>query len=206
LRKEYSVRVDVLTEWREAEAEFERFVEQHTRQWRAEGKPGHFGAWPKAREFNRALVQAHAKLGRVRFIRLFANDEVIAGQYAYAFGDAYYWELPSREVDAKWERFSLGPTAIVVMIETAMNEGKARLEGGLAHYDYKLRLGAKEHAVKTWRIYRSRPAVRLKIFAYGLLRDALQLVYQKLWRRRLAPHLPPRFWRPQWSRWLGLDF
>src|SRR5204862_8222110 len=55
----------------------------------------------------------------------------------------------SRSIGESWERFSLGPTGIVNMISSAMEEKLARIEGGLAHYDYKLRLNAKEYPART---------------------------------------------------------
>lgn len=206
LQKDYQVRVDVLTDPAQTDEEFERFAVQHARQWRAEGKTGHFGAWPRALEFNRALVRAQAKHGRMRFIRILANDQVIANQYTFAFGDAYYWELPSREIDPQWERFSLGPTGIVTMISCGLQEGKKRLEGGLAHYDYKIRLGAVEYPTKTIRIAANRPESLKRLRLFLRIRRMLELAYHKVWYRRISPKLPPSFWRPQSMFWLRYDF
>jgi hypothetical protein len=206
LQKDYAVQVDVLSDAEKVEAEFERFAVQHARQWHAEGKPGHFGAWPKALDFNRALVRAQAKHGRMRFIRILANDQVIANQYTFAFGDAYYWELPSREIDPQWERFSLGPTGIVTMISCGIQEGKKKLEGGLAHYDYKIRLGAVEYPTKTLRIASNRPESLKRLRLFLKLRRVLELAYHKIWYRRITPKLPPKFWGPQPMFWLRFDF
>ena len=206
LKKEYDTQVEVLSDPAKATEEFEHFARQHAQQWRAEGKTGHFGAWPRALEFNRALVRAQGRLGRLRFIRILANDEVIANQYLFAFGDTYYWELPARAVGPQWERFSLGPTGIVTMIDAGIREGKVRLEGGLAHYEYKVRLGAKEYAVKTVRIAARRTGARWRVCVFGLLRSCVGLLYHKIWYRRIAPRLPSVFWRPQWMLWLRLDF
>jgi CelD/BcsL family acetyltransferase involved in cellulose biosynthesis len=206
LKKEFETRVEVVSDPTLAGAEFERFAEQHRMQWNAEGKTGHFGAWPRALEYNRALVKAQGELGRLRFIRITANGQVIANQYTFAFGDRYYWELPSREVDSKWERFSLGPTGIVTMIEQAMTEDLRRVEGGLAHYDYKVRLGAKEYRTLTFRIQTTKPSARARIALFSFLRLAWSYGYHKLWYRRIMPRLPRKFWRPQSMRWLRLDF
>jgi CelD/BcsL family acetyltransferase involved in cellulose biosynthesis len=206
LEKEYAVRVDVLSDPAKCEEEFDRFAVQHARQWRAEGKTGHFGAWPRALEYNRALVRAQAKHGRMRFIRILANDHVIANQYTFAFGDTYYWELPSRDIDPQWERFSLGPTGIVTMIACGIIEGKKRLEGGLAHYDYKIRLGAVEYPTKTLRIVSSRPQSMKRFRTFLKIRRVLEIVYHKIWYRRISPKLPPKLWRPQSMHWLRYDF
>ncbi len=206
LKKEFTTEVDVLKDPAKVEQEFESFAVQHALQWNEEGKTGHFGAWPRALEFNRALVRNIASQGRLRFIRIVANGQVVANQYVFAFGDAYWWELPSRIVGAQWERFSLGPTGIVTMIEAALKEGIVRVEGGLAHYDYKLRLGAKEYAVKTVRVIGQRPGSRLRARIFGALRSAVGVLYHKIWYRRVMPRLLRKFWRPQAMFWLRLDF
>ena len=206
LGKEYQVSTDVLREPAECAAEFEKFVPQHAAQWRQQGKPGHFGAWPRALEFNRALVQAQSALGRTRFLRILANGEIISSQYAFALGDAYYWELPARAVGEKWERFSLGPTGIVTMINAGIQEGLARIEGGLAHYDYKLRLNAKEHPVRTFRFISNRARSRFAASTFNLWRLGLLIGYHKIWYRRITPRLPPSFPQTQWKLWLRADF
>ena len=206
LGKEFTARVDVLSDPAKVEEEFNQFVQQHTLHWLAQGKPGHFGAWPRATEFNRALVRAHGKLGRMRFIRILANDQVIASQYTFAFGNSYWWELPARAVGQEWERFSLGPTGIVTMIAAAINEGRPRLEGGLAHYDYKLRLGAKEYGVKRLRVLANRSGSARRMQIFSLFRLVLLYGYQKVFYRRVSPLLPKALKGPLWTSWLRLDF
>jgi CelD/BcsL family acetyltransferase involved in cellulose biosynthesis len=206
LGKEYDTQVDVIKEPAEATAEFERFAEQHRRQWLAEGKSGHFGAWPDALAFNRALVEAQAKAGRVRFIRIVANGEVVASQYTFSFGGRYYWELPARAIEPRWDRFSLGPSGIVTMLAQGIAEGVTRIEGGLAHYDYKVRLGAKEYASWTIRAIPPRLAARVRVAVFSFARDVLSVAYHKVWYRRIMPRLPPRFWRHQSRLWLRFDF
>ena len=99
------------------EEEFETFVEQHSAQWMAEGRPGHFGAWPRALEFNRELVRTQGALGRVRFSRILADDKVVSNQYVFAFGDSYFWELPARAMGPKWDRLSLGPAGVIFGVQ-----------------------------------------------------------------------------------------
>jgi CelD/BcsL family acetyltransferase involved in cellulose biosynthesis len=206
LKKEYDAKVDVVSDSTGVGIEFERFAEQHKLQWNSEGKTGHFGAWPRALEFNRALVNAQGAQGRVRFIRIMAAGEVVSSQYTFVFGERYFWELPSRAVHPKWERFSLGPTGIVTMIYQAAKEGMSSVEGGLAHYDYKVRLGAKERSTLTFRIVSARPAVRARFALLFLLRRAWSYGYHKLWYRRVMPRLPRKFWQSQCERWLKMDF
>ena len=62
---------------------------------RAEKKLGHFGDWPGAGAFNEELVRTLAPLGRVRLVRLWADDLVASYQYCLTFGDRMYWRLPA---------------------------------------------------------------------------------------------------------------
>jgi len=206
LKKEFDTRVEVLCTPEQVEQEFEDFVRQHTLHWNEQGMPGHFLAWPKATEYNRALVKAQAKLGRTRFVRILANNHVISNQYAFAFGNSYVWELPAQAGGKQWERFSLGPTGIVTMIDAAIREGKSRLEGGLAHYDYKLRLSAKEHETMTIRMIRNRLSSRIRFKFFNLFRFCLDVGYHKIWYRRIRPRIPALRRKPQWRLWLRLDF
>ena len=206
LAKEFETRADVVSDAPAVAREFEHFAEQHRKQWAAERKTGHFGAWPGALDYNRALVRAQGDAGRVRFIRIIANGEVIASQYTFAFGDRYFGELPARAVDQKWDRFSLGPTGIVTMIDQAIKEGISRVEGGLAHYDYKVRLGAKEYSTLTFRIVGRRSISRARFVLHSFIRACWSYGYNKLLYRRIMPRLPRAFWRPRWEKWLRMDF
>lgn len=207
LQKEHAVRVDVIGD---ADAdlcsEFDRFAVQHTQQWQAEGKSGHFGAWPDGLAYNRALVQNLGHLGRVRFVRVWADDQVVANQYIFAFAGRWWWELPSRIVGEKWDRFSLGPSGIVTMLGEAIKEGISQVEGGLGHYEYKLRLKAEERPVCLFRVLARRQGTRLRYRLFTALRWLLERAYHKLWYRRLAPHLPACFRAPQWTLWLRFNF
>lgn len=206
LKKEYHTKVDIVSDAEQVEKEFENFVQQHTQYWNSQGKLGHFKAWPKAMEFNRSLVKAQGKLGRVRFIRILANDQVIASQFSFAFGDSYFWELPAHIVGEEWDRFSLGSTGLVQMIGVAITEGKKRITGGLAHYDYKVRLNATEYVAKTLRVVAKRSGSGIQMTIFGLLRFCLLTCYLKIWYRKICPRLPSLFWKPIWSIWLRLDF
>ena len=206
LKKEYNTRVEVVSDPMLVSEAFEHFAEQHRQQWRAEGRPGHFGAWPHALNFHRTLVRAQGEQGRLRFIRLLADERVIASGYRFAFGDRVHAELTSRDSDPKWDRFSLGPTHALTMHAHAISEGMRRVESGLGHYDWKVRLGAKEHAALTFRIVASGFPSRARLLLFTVMRNCVSVAYHKLWYRRIMPRLPHSLWRPQWRLWLRLDF
>jgi hypothetical protein len=207
LRKDHEVKVDVIS-GPEATllAAFDEFAPLHARQWHAEGKSGHFGAWPNGLAYNRALVKALGALDRVRFVRITADGVTVSSQYIYSFAGRWYWELPARLPGPEWDRFSLGPSGIVTMIGEAIKAGVRWIQGGLAHYDYKLRLRAEEHPVVTFRIYPWGLASRFRKSVFDCVRTVLRLCYHKVWYRRVMPRLPVRCRRPQWWRWLRWDF
>lgn len=207
LGREHPMRIEVIRDGGQTLfAAFEEFVRLHMAQWRADGLPGHFGAWPHGLAYNRSLVAAQASHGRVRLLRIWAGNQVVCAQYAFAWANRWCWELPARAIGPTWDRFSLGPSGIVIMLGEALKEGCSRVEGGLGHYTYKLRLGATEHPVWLYRFLPGgvRQAIQRK--AAFAARFLLKGVYQKLWYRRIQPHLPNRWQYPQWKQWLKYDF
>jgi len=206
LAKEPAIVRDVLSSPEQVETEFEAFTALHASQWRDKGKLGHFGSWPAGKQYNLALVKSLVKLGRVRFIRILAGGEVISSQFAFVFGDTWYWELPARVMDKKWNRFSLGTTGFFSLVEQAIKAGCSRIEGGVAHYDYKQRLNGTEHGLDILRVVANRPGSKLRVRLFGWLRAFLRLFYSKIWYARVSPRLPAVLRRPLWPFWLRLDF
>lgn len=206
LRKEHQVRLEVLKDAAGLAAHFDGFVEQHAKQWKAEGKLGHFHAYPGALEFHRELVRAESASGRVRLGRLVVDDQVIYQYYCYLFSDTCNCELSARDTDPKWRRFSLGPTGIVLTLTLALDEGKKLLDDGIGHYEYKVKMGAKEDAALVARILPNRPCSSFRFTLFNLLRIALKYGYHRLYYKRVSPRLPSRLRRAQWMLWLRFDF
>jgi CelD/BcsL family acetyltransferase involved in cellulose biosynthesis len=206
LAKEADIARDVISDPDRIEAEFEAFSSLHALQWRDKGKLGHFGSWPAGKPYNLKLVKTLAKLGRVRFVRIVAAGQVISNQLAFVFGNTWYWELPARATEKKWNRFSLGTTGFFSLVEEAIKEGCSRIEGGVAHYDYKQKLNGTEFSLEILRIVSGRPGSKLRVRLFGWLRALLQLAYYKIWYSRVSPRLPAAFRKPLWPFWLRLDF
>jgi CelD/BcsL family acetyltransferase involved in cellulose biosynthesis len=200
------LRVDVLKDPASVEREFGNFVRQHTTQWEAEGRPGHFHAWPHALEFHRELVKAQSKLQRVRLMTLFVAEENIATQYCFAFGKHLYAELPSRATGPEWERLSLGCSSQVKLLESAIAEGFETMESGLGHYEYKVLLGGKEHRVVNLRCHATSRSSRLRTKACLGMRHFLVLASQKVWYQRVSPHLPKALRSGQSETTIAFDF
>ena len=132
LSKAFDFRVDVITEGPELEREYDAFVEMHQAQWRAVNKLGHYGDWPQSREFTRDLIAALAPAGRVRLIRMLADDEVVSYYFCFELNGTYYWRLPARLCGDEWDQFALGRVGLMKMLEVACAEGRRRSRPGPA--------------------------------------------------------------------------
>lgn len=206
MSKDFEVREDVVCDPGAVEHEFEAFADQHRANWAAQGKPGHFGSWPKGIEYHRSLVRAQAHKGRVRFYRIHADGEVISRQYAYVCGTRAAWELPSRAMGGRWDKLSLGTAGVVRMFEAAIAAGVREVEGGIGHYEYKLRLGAEELPLSTVRIWHPALASAFRRKLWRGIQRGTRLAYQSVWHRRVMPRLPAGLHRPQPLYTLRLDY
>jgi CelD/BcsL family acetyltransferase involved in cellulose biosynthesis len=139
-------------------------------------------------------------------MELWAGDHHIGGQYAFAWADRWFWELPARAVGFEWQRFSLGPTLLMLLLRRAIDEGRIMVEGGLGHYEYKLRLGAEEHVVRKAHLLAPGRTSAMKRLMARSVQAFLRMSYHKIWYRRVQPRLPRWLKRPQWSVWLAYDY
>jgi len=201
LERNFKISSDVLTDPGDIGEELEKFFRMHSEQWLREGKLGHFNDWPGATEFTRQLVALEAARGRVRLHRLLADDEVIAYQLSFRFGEILHWRLPARAPAEQWDRFGLGRVGLVKMIESAIDEGVRRIEGGRGHYDYKIKLGADEGELHAALIVRPGLLSRIRAKALDRWSNVLHLLYYRIWYSRIAPRLPSRS-RGLWSVWI----
>ena len=201
LAKSFTITNDVVRDPRDAEAEFDNFKAMHDRQWQAEGRLGHFGDWPGSEAFNRDVVRELAPQGRVRFVRIRADERVVSWQYAFVFGNSCLWRLPARACEGDWERYGLGRVGLIRMIESLIAEGVTRIEAGPGHYDYKLQLGGTELTMRSVLVVSNRAGARLRSWLFRKAADLLHLAYYRIWFLRIAPRLPlPR--RPLWPMWI----
>ncbi|MEM7165587.1 MAG: GNAT family N-acetyltransferase [Planctomycetota bacterium] len=203
LTDSHEVTQDLLTDQAAVPAEFDRFVELHTKQWQAEGKLGHFGDWPGGTEFNRDLAVTEAANDRLRLVRLFADGDVISYQLCYTFAKKWYWRLPARVMGDAWSKFALGTVGLVKEIELALEEGTTEIESGAGHYDYKLKLGGTENPLQVLVFVKEGREGRARRFLKAA--DLLHYFYYRVWFNKIAPKLPlPR--RPLWKSWIRSRF
>jgi CelD/BcsL family acetyltransferase involved in cellulose biosynthesis len=201
LKKTFDVKQGVVSDPADALAEFRAFRAFHTRQWQAEGKPGHFGDWPHSDVFNQDLVAQLAKLGRFRMLNLYAGDDTIAMHYAFTFGPNCYSRLPARSTEKDMGRFSLGVLSLMHLLEQMSREGIRRIEAGRAHYDYKIEYGGRESDYLSVLVNSTRASSSVRVHLFVALSDLIHLVYYRIWRLRIAPRLPFRR-GPLWRTWI----
>jgi CelD/BcsL family acetyltransferase involved in cellulose biosynthesis len=185
--------------------EFERFLRQHSGQWRAIGKGGHFEAWPKAADYNRELVRSQARHGRVRFFRMLIDGEVVANRYTFLLGDTLFSELPARAVGPQWDKLGIGVCSLLKFNEDAISAGIATIDSGMGGYDHKVSLGGEEIPVGNWQVVRRHPISRLRARFFKPVAQAVKVLFHKLWYRRVVPCLPGRIGRTQSLWWLRFD-
>ena len=201
MNRSFQITQDIVQDEKMLISEFEEFIRMHNEQWKAEGKLGHFHDWPLGTEFNAKLVIEQAKQGRLKLIRLLADGRVVSYQLCYAFGNQWYWRLPARLVGSDWDKYALGRIGLIKEIEMAIAEGVQEIEAGAGHYDYKIKLGGKEHPLYTILLVRNELLCRLRVFLFLRLSMLLHLCYYRIWFNRLAPKLSFKR-RPLWKLWI----
>jgi CelD/BcsL family acetyltransferase involved in cellulose biosynthesis len=143
LSKAFDFRVDVVRDGPELEREYEAFVEMHQAQWQAVNKLGHYGDWPGSSEFTRDLIRALAPNGRVRLMRMLADEEIVSYYFSFELNGTYYWRLPARLCGEQWDQYALGRVGLLKMMEVAASEGATAIEAGTGRYGYKEQLNAR---------------------------------------------------------------
>ena len=199
--KQYPLQLECIEDPRQAGEAFEQFLALHEAQWRAQGMLGHFGDWPEATAFHRALVGTMAPQGRLRLERLRSGEDVVAYDYSFRMGETLYWRLPARRTGEPWERLGLGRISLVARIEAAIGAGIRHIEGGTGHYDYKVRLGATEYPLGSVLITAGSGVAGFKGRLLERRAELLHLLYYRTWFSRIAPRLPLRR-RPLWRLWI----
>lgn len=180
------------------------FTDQHARQWQAVNKGGHFRDWPGSEAFYRDVLQRLSRDGRGVIETYVGNGEVLSAQLAFLYGGTAYWRLISRTLDPEASKLGVSRVAMVDRIERLIGNGVGVVELGMGEYDYKLSFGAETVPVR--RILLTGGGLRARL-SLGLLLNwaaLLDLVYYRVWFKKLAPR-----WRaftgaaprPLWRAW-----
>ena len=205
LKKDHTVRVEVLNDLK-GSTRPSRSLSYNTRYIGRHRASQGLSRMAESDRVQSSLGEGSWKTRAYPVIQIRADEQVVASQYTFAFGNSYFLGTACPARRRRLGEVQFGPTGIVTMIDEAIKEGKNRLEGGLAHYEYKIRLGAKEYAVRRVRVIANRAGSRMRVKLYNALRLCLLYGYHKIWYRRISPRLPTTFRKPQWMFWLRLDF
>jgi hypothetical protein len=180
---------------------FDNFVQMHQKHWRGIGNAGHFGAWPFSKEFHREIAEIQFALNRLRLIEIKFNNIPVGYEYLYRLQDTYCWFLNARSdfednarIDYKW-------IAYRAKIGCALNDGVKTIDGMRGMYDYKLLMGGKVLPIHNLLIYSTQFPVMQRIFVFRLLSKVLDILYHKIWRRRLAPRSKIKL-HTFWRKWI----
>jgi CelD/BcsL family acetyltransferase involved in cellulose biosynthesis len=201
LKKAFDIKQHIVSKPTDAAAQFLAFLAFHTKQWEAEGKPGHFGDWPHSEAFNKDLVTEFAKLDRFRMVNLCADGNAVATQYALTFGPNCHWRLPARTIEKNMSRFGLGVLGLMQLLEQMTLEGVRHVEAGPGHYDYKIQYGGRESDYLSVLVGSNRLDSSVRVRLFLALSDLVHLVYYRIWRLRISPRVQLRR-GPLWRTWI----
>lgn len=179
------------------------FIEMHTAQWAAAGRGGHFGDWRGSAAFYADLVERLAPSGHAFLGEHCADDVPLSSQLAFRRGERCYWRLIARTVDPALVPLGTGRVGMVERVRLMIEQGARIIEAGAGEYDYKLSYGGQLVSLRQLVVGKSRKDFRLRLLlAWAGLLD---LVYYRIWFKRLAPrlrHLTGAKPRPLWRAWI----
>jgi CelD/BcsL family acetyltransferase involved in cellulose biosynthesis len=180
---------------------FDDFVNTHQSHWNNLGRPGHFGAWPSSYEFHREVAETQLRRGRLRFYELKLNGNCIGYRYAYKFGDTYYCFLYARKAMEQLEKIDFSRIDFGEIVKRGINEKVEWLDLMRGEYLHKLQLGGQIFDIKNIYLYSNSSVGLLKVTIFRMFAKVLDIIYYKIWRRRIAPRV--RFRQGHlWQLWI----
>jgi CelD/BcsL family acetyltransferase involved in cellulose biosynthesis len=181
-----------LTQW------FTDFVQMHQGQWQQVEMPGHFADWPSSYEFHKEMAEAQLARNRLRLLQIKLNDSVIGYDYMYKFGQTYQWFLTARSGLERDSRIDFHRISFGEKVEKALKDDVRFIDAGRGEYEYKMVMGGKLFPVHSILVYQNRPLARAKVEYFRSFVSLINILYSKIWRRRVAPRLGIKagpFWR-----------
>jgi len=202
LQKSFNASYHVIDKPQEILDEFDNFYVLHNKQWQGENKLGHFFDWPGATDFHREIISILSQMDRVRITKVVADENNIALQYCFFFGGVNHWFLPARVTGSDWNRFQLGTLMVVHLVNVSIDAKIKEIDGGQGHYDYKLKLGARECPLHSVLVGKDTFIHRVKCNIFIWMSRCINTVYYKIWFCKLAPKCPAVLRRPLWKIWI----
>lgn len=174
------------------------FIDMHQAQWQNIKMPGHFVAWPHARELHKEMASAQIKHDRLRILKIILNDQCIGYEYIYKYGKTYCWFLSARSDLSDYPRIDFHRIAFGEKINHAINDKVRCIDSMRGYYEYKLVLGGKLEPVHSALVCSNKFGSNFKYLVFKKSARLLDIIYMKIWRRRVAPKLniiPGSLWK-----------
>lgn len=165
------------------------FIDMHQAHWQSLGMAGHFVDWPHARLLHKEMASAQIKHDRLRILKIMLNNQCIGYEYIYKFGSAYCWFLSARTDLTQFPRIDFHRIAFGEKINHAVRDGVKSIDALRGHYEYKLVMGGQLKPVHRMIAYSSKNVSNLRYQVFRRCAWLLNVMYMKIWRRRVAPRL-----------------
>jgi hypothetical protein len=187
---------------------FNAFVNMHQTKWQKEGQAGHFGDWPDSYNFHYETASTQLKHGRLRLLRLKICDQDAGYQYSYKFGETYYLFLNARVEEEQFKSLNYYTLLLCEDAKHAMAQDIKYFDAMRGRYDYKLYLGGYLLPVRNIFVHSRQPIKLIRILSFRLLFSLIDILYIKIWRRRVLPRLGirPAQFNKLWIRTHMLSF
>lgn len=168
---------------------FEGFVGMHQEHWRKLGKPGHFAQWPFAYDFHKEVAGTLVDLDRLRLAEIKLDNRTLGFEYMYKLGNSYCWFLPARAELEKESKIDFLRLSYGEKVKKAVTEGVTCIDAMRGRYQYKNMMGGKALPVYGVYVFPAKNVVLLKVKCFRWLVKFANILYSKIWLRRVAPRI-----------------
>ncbi len=183
------------------------FIAMHEAHWHTLQKAGHFEDWPAAQEFHLDMARAQAARGRLRLLKVMADEHCLGYEYGYRIGRTLVQFMNARAETDLLRHVSVGKIVFNELVKNAIAEGVVWVDSMRGRYEYKLKLGGELFPLCSLFITRRGLLPRFRTWVFRHLATFWDLVYYRLWYCRIAPRLSWRIspLRRAWIRTSNLS-
>jgi CelD/BcsL family acetyltransferase involved in cellulose biosynthesis len=168
------------------------FIDMHQAHWQRLGIAGHFADWPHAPELHKEIASAQIKHDRLRLLKIMLNDQCIGYEYMYKFSNTYCWFLSARTDLSDFPRVDFHRIAFGEKINHAISDKVKWIDALRGYYEYKLVMGGQLKPVHSVIVYSNKGVSNFRYQIFKRSAWLLNVIYMKIWRRRLVPKLGMR--------------
>jgi CelD/BcsL family acetyltransferase involved in cellulose biosynthesis len=183
------------------EGVYAEFIALHQAHWRKLHKAGHFQDWPAAEDFHLDLAKAQAARGRLRLLKVTADEHCLGYEYGYKIGRTLVQFMNARSEADDLEHISVGKIVFNELVKSAVAERVAWVDSMRGKYEYKLKLGGELFPLRGLYVIRRGPLRWVRTRIFQRLSAFLDLAYFRLWYCRVVPKLALRV-GPLWKTWI----